>query len=427
MRERPDRDRDDSPGGDARKSPDGGTTPSPRGKAHGNDATGAEAGARSDAPRGDAQGGAAGGDAATGADALAAALGGDIFASSAFARGTSGDDASGNDAFGGDEPALRRMLHSAVEDLAPSEGALDHLRKAVPARRARKRQALVGVAASVILLGTAVPAFVHVANSGALSDARPVNAGHGEQAQGGTGTETGDDGGDREDYSPSGEEPGTPGTSGESVQPDEPGSATASPSPGAPADIADSIPAATPTCEAAQLGVDGTELGAPDPEGKVYGTFRIANTSRTSCAVTGAGSVEFQAAGAADPAKISVVDHTAGDPATGLPAPALQSGAVLLEPATSYEVKFAFVPSDTCPTTGASPDPTPSDGGSSGTTDGTAAATDAEPQLVTEDGGTADGSISVSHTPEAGAPKAEATIPNACSGTIYRTGVLHAS
>lgn len=90
-----------------------------------------------------------------------------------------------------DEVALRRMLHGAVRELAPSEGTLDHLHRAVPARRARRRQAVVGAAAAALLIGTAVPAFVHVATSDGPSAARPAIAGHGEQAQGGNGDETG--------------------------------------------------------------------------------------------------------------------------------------------------------------------------------------------------------------------------------------------
>ncbi|MFD7442049.1 hypothetical protein [Streptomyces sp. NPDC059909] len=357
------------------------------------------------------------------------APGGEVLGGDVLGGDVLGGDVLGGDALAevldGDELALRRLLHNAVDDLAPSEGALDHLRRAVPARRARKRQALVGMAASVILLGTAIPAFVHVANSGGISDDRSVNAGHGEQAQGGTGTKAGDDARQKGGDNPSGQEPGTPGKSEESEKPEKPGSEAPDDLPGAPVDPAESIPATTPTCEASQLGVDATEVGAPDPEGKVYGAFRIANVSGTACAVTGSGSVGFQAQGAADPAKISVVEHTTGDAATGLPDPSVQAGAVLLEPSTSYEVKFAFVPSETCPTTGPTPDPSPTDGGSSGTTDGTGTTT-TETQLVTEDG-TADGSIVVSHTPEAGAPAASATVPNACAGTIYRTSVLNPS
>ncbi|MCZ0980185.1 hypothetical protein O1L60_17650 [Streptomyces diastatochromogenes] len=47
---------------------------------------------------------------------------------------------------GDDELALRRLFQDAVSGLEPSHGSLEHLRRAVPARRARKRQALVGAA-----------------------------------------------------------------------------------------------------------------------------------------------------------------------------------------------------------------------------------------------------------------------------------------
>ncbi|MGW3623810.1 hypothetical protein [Streptomyces sp. NPDC000880] len=329
---------------------------------------------------------------------------------------------------GGEEMALRRMLQGAVEDLNPSDGALDHLRRAVPARRARKRQALVGMAAAALLMGTAVPAFVHVANSSG-DDARPVNAGHGEQAQGGTGAETGDVGGE------SGS--GGPFTGGRGNQQDR-GSATRTPgekpsgaTDGATGGVVNppgSVAATLPVCAADQLGVTSAEAAKPDADGKVYGTFRIANVSKTDCAVSGDGTVDFQALGAADPAKISVVKHTAGDAATGLPDPSLEAATLMLKPDTAYEVRFAWVPADSCPTTGASPDPTPSEGGSSGANTGTGTtAGSSETQLGSEDGGaTADGSVAVTYTAEQGAPSAETTIPDACSGTIYRTGVLNA-
>ncbi|WP_308307572.1 hypothetical protein [Streptomyces sp. ISL-10] len=328
----------------------------------------------------------------------------------------------------GDEEALRRMLHGIVEDLQPSDGALDHLRRAVPARRARKRQALVGAAAAVLLVGTAVPAFVHVANSGGGDQANPVNAGHGEQAQGGTGNDPGATGGDKDPLSPSkgsgqdpevknptsaapGEQPGAGAGDGASGEPVPPGSA------------GDSVP----VCAGGDLGVVSAETNPPDPEGKVYGTFRIANVSAVNCTVGGGGSVTFQAMGAADAARISVVAHTSGDPAGGLPEPSAEATSLLLKPSATYEVKFAWVPSDTCPTAGPSPDPSPSDAGSSGTSAGTGTGTsgdNTQTQTVAEDGGTQDGSVAVTHTAEAGAPSAQATITNACAGTIYRTGVL---
>lgn len=335
-----------------------------------------------------------------------------------------GPDGLAHDGLAHDELALRRLLHDTVGDLEPTDGALEQLRRAVPARRARKRQALVGMAASVILLGTAVPAFVHVAGSGGLAD-NPVNAGHGEQAQGGTGEEELLDGGQASNGDPAGRQPSLPGAPRATQQSSSPGSAATAGEPGGTGTApSDGGVASTPACEAGQLGVDAAQAGAPDADGTVYGTFRISNTSASECSIGAAGAVTFRTAGAADATKISVVTHTTGDAASGLPDPSEEVGALVLKPETSYEVKFAFVPSDTCPTNGASPDPTPTDG-ASGTTDGAGPASDSEPQLY--DGTMADGSVSVVHTPDQGAPNAEATIPNACAGTIYRTGLLNPS
>ncbi|MEV3990025.1 hypothetical protein AB0J57_14080 [Streptomyces sp. NPDC049837] len=351
----------------------------------------------------------------------------------------------GFDELGADELALRRMLHGAVQDLQPADGTLEHLRRAVPARRARKRQALVGAAAAALLFGTAVPAFVHVASSGGTSGDRPVNAGHGEQVQGGTGEEVGGEtSGPGAPSAEAGEVPG--GGTGGSASPQQPGQPPAGASDGTVGGTdapTGSAPDTVPACQPSQLGVAAAEAGQPDAEGKVYGTFRITNVSGTDCSITGAGGVAFRAMGAADQAKITVAEHAAGDPATGLPDASQEAAApLLLRPSGAYEVKFAWVPSETCPVDGGgsgggtgggepSPDPTPpTDGGtSSGTTgsDGTDTGTATEPQLGKEDDGDgtrAEGSVAVTHTAEPGAPSAEATIPNACAGTIYRTGLL---
>ena len=177
--------------------------------------------------------------------------------------------------------ALRRLLQGAVQDLEPSDGALDHLRRAVPARRARKRQALVGAAAAALLIGTAVPAFVHVANSSGSDSANPVNAGHGEQAQGGTGSEAGADGGESGTDSPSAGGQGTGQDQGGAEQAPETGARQrrsarrrrrcANP-PG-------TVAASSPACDAEPARRRRGAGGQPDADGKVYGTFRIANVS----------------------------------------------------------------------------------------------------------------------------------------------------
>ncbi|MEU6016342.1 hypothetical protein ABZ826_20455 [Streptomyces sp. NPDC047515] len=362
---------------------------------------------------------------------VGAGAGSDLGTGSGTGMGSGAGDGGGT---GMDEVALRRMLHGAVQHIEPRDGTLDHLYSAVPARRARRRQAVVGMAAAALLIGTAVPAFVHVANSDGSNAANPAIAGHGEQAQGGNGTESGAGTGGKSNGS-SGNGQGGDQNHPESTR--SPSDSRGRGSDGNPAggvfDPDASAAGTMPACDSGQLAVASAETGAAGADGTVYGTFRIANVSGTDCSVSSSGSVGFQAMGAADPARITVVQHTAGDAASGLPDPSQEQGTVLLKPSMVYEVKFAWVPNDTCPAVGGSPSPTPTDG--AGDSGGAAAAgtdagssdktTETAPQLGGGDGGgTLDGSVAVTHTPEAGAPVAETKIANACSGTIYRTGVL---
>ncbi|WP_330239761.1 hypothetical protein [Streptomyces sp. NBC_00525] len=348
------------------------------------------------------------------------------------------------DLFGGggiDEEALRDMMRGAVRGLEPSEDSLDRLHRAVPARRARRRQALVGAAAAALLIGTAIPAFVHVANSKGSSTASPAIVGHGEQAQGGNGDEPGTDSGNG-----GGGEPGEGHPNGGQGVPQNTASPTDSSvrgqdgdTAGASADPAASAQGTMPACDPGQLGVKSAGTGAAGADGTVYGSFRIANVSSEECAVSSGGTVGFEAMGAADPTRIQVVRHTEGDPASGLPDPATEEAMMLLKPDMVYEVQFAWVPKDTCPSTGTTPSPTPTDGAAGAGNGGSTGAavtgggtgeseTGTEPQFGAADGvGTAQGSISVRHTPEPGAPIATTKIDNACAGTIYRTGVLEPS
>ncbi|MCX4676118.1 hypothetical protein OG413_12520 [Streptomyces sp. NBC_01433] len=386
-----------------------------------------------------------------GGDASGAGAGGGLSGGDILGDGTSGrfrgEDAGGDvpggdvpgtltDLFAGrardggelDEVALRRMLRGAVHDLAPSEGTLDHLHRAVPARRARRRQAVVGAAAAALLIGTAVPAFVHVASSDGSSTDRPAIAGHGEQTQGGNGTDTGSEaGGDLPSRSSERESEGGKGLPDASDSPSVSGGTDAEGNRiGGVADSPRSEAASMPTCDPSQLGVASAGTGATGADGTVYGSFKIANVSGKDCSVSSNGTVSFMASGAADPLKIDVVQHTAGDAASGLPDPSTEPGTVLLKPSMAYEVKFAWVPTDTCPTTGATPSPTPTDGAGGSTGEGSPQE-GTQAQLAGEEGGAADGSVAVTHTPESGAPTAETKIDNACAGTIYRTGVLTAS
>lgn len=345
------------------------------------------------------------------------------------------DSPDGRDALDADED-LRRLLHSVVEDIEPRGDTLEHLRRAIPARRARKRQAAVGMAAAALFIGTAIPALVHVSHSGG-SDPNTAMAGQTSQAQGGTGQgkDKGTVGKD------AGKEPGSTTTT-PGKEPDKGGGKDHKDGhrAGAPGGAGPSASADTgiPLCSPARLGSAGGTVNAPDSAGVVSGTFRVVNVSGTACTVSGPGSVTTAAQGAADPAKVVAVRHTAGDQAaTALPDPSLEVASLVLQPGAAYEEKFAFVPSETCPVTGGegtdggsgtggpSPDPTPTQeagatGGPSDTGTGTPGVT---AQLATE-GGTAEGSVAVTHTAQDGAPSATAVVPGACAGTVYYTGLL---
>ncbi|MFF1275085.1 hypothetical protein ACFVZC_16960 [Streptomyces marokkonensis] len=329
-----------------------------------------------------------------------------------------------------DELELRALLHQAVREVEPGDGTLDYLRRAVPARRARKRQALVGMAAAALFIGTAVPAAVHVSGSSG-SDANPSAVGHASQDQGGTGQDEDPGGGQSTAGGSSDQVEGT----GKDDKKDEDGDGASTGSGAGATEGADpsaGTSAEAPVCTAAQLGPAVASSAAPDSTGAVYGSFRVANVSVAGCTVDGPGVLSVTPQGAASAGKVSSTRHVAGDAAAGLPDPSLEAARLVLEPGAAYEVRFAWVPSETCPTPGEtagggtggpSPDPTPT--GAPTTTTGASAGTDTgtTTQLVTEDGGT-DGSVAVTYTAPTGAGSATTTVSNACAGTVYWTGLL---
>ncbi|MGC0384050.1 hypothetical protein [Streptomyces sp. SAI-129] len=341
-----------------------------------------------------------------------------------------GPDDPGADGPTTDEAVLRAMLHRAVGEMEPSDGTLEHLRRAVPARRARKRQAVVGVAAAALFLGTAVPALVHVSNSpGAGAD--PSVAGNASQAQGGAsqgkdpaGGQSGIAGsGDTAEGKDKADPKETPGGK-------ESGAATGSAPSGVPSA---SSPADIPACAPGSLGPAVASSAAPDSTGVVYGSFRVTNVSSGGCTVTGPGTVVTASLGTADAARVGTARHAAGDAAAGLPDPSLEAASLTLAPGAAYEVQFAWVPSETCPTTGgttgggtggpsAEPSPTGDTTAAGGTSEGGGEAGPTA-QLITEDG-PAEGSVSVTYTPQGGSGSATATVSDACVGTVYWTGLL---
>ena len=329
-----------------------------------------------------------------------------------------------------DELALRRMLHQAVQTVEPRNGSLDHLRRAVPARRARKRQAMVGMAAAALFIGTAVPALLHVSNATG-SDVNPSAVGQASQAQGGASQGKNAGGGESTAGGNSGkvEDKGKGDTKGDGK-----GKGTGTGTSGNSSGDPSATSATAPVCTAAQLGAPSPTVGSPDSSGAVYGSFVVANTSTTACSVDAPGSVTPLAQGAADSSKISVARHAAGDAAASLPDPSSEVASLVLQPGATYAIQFAWVPSETCPTTGgssggttdggptASPTPTPDGNSSSGTT---SSGTDSgvTTQMLTEDG-TQDGSVTVSYTPAAGSASGSVSVSNACAGTVIYTGVL---
>ncbi|MFI6355634.1 hypothetical protein ACIBJF_23865 [Streptomyces sp. NPDC050743] len=343
-----------------------------------------------------------------------------------------GFDLGGLGGLGDDEPALRRMLHSAVDGIEPRTGTLEHLRRAVPARRARKRQAVVGMAAAALFFGTAIPALVHVSESGG-TDPNTAMAGQSSQAQGGTGQ--GKDKGGGKGAGSTTVKPGTgPGKPGEKGKGGGGGGGASTGGANPTSTVASS---GVPVCTTAQLGSATGTADAPDSAGVVYGTFRVVNVSSAACSVAGAGTITPTAVGAADATKISIARHVAGDAATSLPDPSLEVTGLVLQPGAAYEEKFAFVPSETCPTNGggtsttggsdaggptADPTPTQDASATGGSTDSGASA-GTTTQLMTEDG-TADGSVQITHTAQGGSPSATATVTGECAGTVIYTGVL---
>ncbi|MDX2391831.1 hypothetical protein NJL88_17590 [Streptomyces sp. DK15] len=372
-------------------------------------------------------------------------------------------DPAGTAGHDGDEQALRSLLAGAVQGLEPSEDALERLRRAVPARRARKRQAVVGAAAAVLLAATAVPAALHLGGEQGTTTDHSAMAGHGQAQSGKTedpaeprhnGAGTGNQPRPTRSTGPAledgtGEQPSPPAgggsaSGGVTAGPSGTG-ATAGAATGSGPGIEQTPPAAAsgavPACTSEQLGVRGSAR-APESDGKVYGSFKVTNVSARGCTVTGPDRVTAASLATTPPAQgpaVTVTGHREGDPASGLlPAPSAETPQLVLDPNSAYEVRFAWVPTaESCPAATPNPSGKPVEQGGpaqgpAGSTDPAAAgeagaspAAEADPLS----GSTAPdpAGVEVSHTPStplAGAPVTHTTIPAACGGTVYRTGII---
>ncbi|MGI5349764.1 hypothetical protein ACQEU8_16435 [Streptomyces sp. CA-250714] len=341
-------------------------------------------------------------------------------------------------ALSSEEETLRELLRSSVRSIEPPADNLDrtleHLRRAVPARRAHRRQAMVGGVAAALVAVVGVPAlFYGGVVPGVGGDDRPMTAASTHGQTRGPDAGSGGNAGKGEDKQGSGKD--------EDEGKGDKGGADASPSPsGGPgdsgADPDETLSASAPTCGSDQLGGGSAQSGAPDSSGTVYGSFRVSNVSGDACTVDGEGVVgaSVQGSGAG---QVVVVDHTPGDPAPGLGDPAAARDEVVLRPGQAYVVKFAYVPNDGCSS------PSPQGGRYDGETSGSGAAvgdgsadgggdgsggntgTPGETDGGNGDPGGGEAEVVVSHTPEGGAPVAGTRVPGACgSGTVYRTGVI---
>ncbi|QTZ96182.1 hypothetical protein SU9_018425 [Streptomyces auratus AGR0001] len=293
---------------------------------------------------------------------------------------------------------------------------------------------MVGAAAALLLGGTSIPAMVHVANLADSSGERPANTASSQQTQGST-EGTHGEGTEQAGPPPSGRIGGKPGAGLPSGKGRATGKNGAGHGAGAGTPAPDeTMDVTSPVCGREQLGKGTSTVGAADSAGRVYGAFRVVNTSSAACSVEGGGTVGVVAQGATNPDRIHVVDHTSGDEATGLPDPATTPDQLVLKPGESYEVKFAWIPqsgggTSGCVNPGPSPTPEPTKDPGQSPDAGATAAGDGGGQTGGDtgagDSGAAAGGIVLSHTPEAGEPTAaDAKVADACAGTVYRTEAL---
>lgn len=274
----------------------------------------------------------------------------------------------------GEEQALRALLHRAVDDLQPEPEALLRIRRAIPARRVRHRQAWTGALLIALVSAAALPTLGRLGGlqlsdgSGAAPSAAPSSSatsspsvsGHSGGAHpvvplpvpAGGGTDT------------SGSATPTPSPSASSV-----GSSAPTPATATPVSVTSGQAAGTatgaPVCLRADLGAGQVTVGAADNAGWVYGAFTVANVSGHPCLLTDPGTLVAVLGGGSVGGSVRVLVHTAGDPAVGLPDPASAPGQLLLGAGAGYRLPFAFVPDTLCPAAGsggAGATPTPSAG-----------------------------------------------------------------
>ncbi|MFJ4092272.1 hypothetical protein ACIPYS_11890 [Kitasatospora sp. NPDC089913] len=295
---------------------------------------------------------------------------------------------------------MRELMLRAVAEVQPDPAGLQRIRRAVPRRRAARRGAWTGVAAVAVVASFLLPALHTTDHLGLSGGPGSSGAGSGSVSPSPAGTLPGgstggahrppvlDSGAPTVPGSPSGSVGSEPSAGGSSAG-QQPG--TFDPSPSTTDGGADTPVLAL--CTRADLGQGTAQLGAPDADGRIYGSFTMTNVSGRSCRLGGPGSVTVTgrtgATGSsgstgADNGRIRIAFHTAGDPATGLPAPGPSAGpaagadagsnGLVLAPRAVYRVDIAWIPDPAgCPVLGGTTSPSASAGSGGASSTGGAA------------------------------------------------------
>ncbi|MER7766081.1 hypothetical protein [Kitasatospora sp. NPDC096140] len=349
-----------------------------------------------------------------------------------------------------DERAVRELLHHAVAGIQPSAAGLPRIRRAVPRRRTARRGAWTGAAALAFAVAIALPVLhegEHLGLSGGpgSADAKsPAATAPSGAVIGATGTGTAPRTG------PSGTGDASPAA----------GTAGASRTPGTGATRTDGTVSPTgtsgagdggiiPLCTRTDLGDGAAQVGSADAAGRIFGSFTVYNVSGHSCRLGGPGAVAVTGVSGGDRNRIRTADHSPGDPAGGLTA--MDAEPPVLAPQGGYRLPFAWIPDPSCTVAGgATSAPTGANrvslttqvpAASGGPASGASAAPSSNPQATsspsagptsapsptatptTDPTGPAP-TATIAHTPAPGSPTAAtATLPLACSGTLYRGGV----
>ncbi|MBP0455510.1 hypothetical protein J5Y04_39220 [Kitasatospora sp. RG8] len=399
-------------------------------------------------------------------------------------------DGLGRDGLSAEERRIRELMQRAVSEVQPDPAGLHRIRHAVPRRRAAVRGAWTGAAALALAVAIALPAL-HDDDHLGLSGGPGSPGAHGGTASAPVGgTKSGDDpvGPNQSPHSGTSGTGTSGGPSGSASAPPSPGATTAGTGPGLPAPTTASSSGGevlVPLCTRGDLGQGTAQTGRADAAGRIYGYFTVLNVSGRACRLGGPGAVSVVAVTGTDAGRIRVSDHTAGDPATGLPAPGAGAAAggsvggslggavggdgagqgLLLAPQAGYRVDFGWVPdAGGCPAPGgptpsatagpggpavaAGPAPGATSGAQAAATGGSGGAAPAaasseapsaappasatpttvpttvpSPTITPSSGPSSPPpAVTIAHTPAPGSPStATAVLPGACAGTVYRT------